>query len=150
MAALGVSNPADLLNLDLGQGWLTYGTTFTPNGGGNPKTFASLGVNATTNTGGVTTYANAQFVNSRGVTVSVNRIALNTDSFAFTGQVMSNGYLTAVGNVQPTAFGGLAQPQIIGAAIIHELLHVVGAIPSDGGNSTQSQTNSETVKRNCF
>ena len=150
MQALGDANPQQLLAQYYSQGWLTFGTTFIPNGGGAPQAFADLGPNALTNTGGVTTYANAAYTNGNGVNVSVNQIALNTNSFVFTGMVQSNGFLAAVGTVVPGQFGGMSQAQITAAAIIHELLHAVGAIPQDGTSPGQSATNSANVKNNCF
>ena len=56
----------------------------------------------------------------------------------------------AVGVAEPKAFGGMGQAQILGAAIIHELLHAVGAIPTDGNNPGKSLVNSITVKEACF
>jgi hypothetical protein len=150
MQALGDANPQQLLGQYYQQGWLTFGTTFVPSGGGDPQTFASLGQYASTNTGGVTTYANAAYTNPNGVRISVNQIALNTNSFAFTGMVQSNGSLAAVGSVVPGQFGGMSQSDITAAAIIHELLHAVGAIPSDSGDPTASGNNSTTVKSTCF
>jgi RHS repeat-associated protein len=149
MSALGVKSGQELLSLYLQQGWLTAGTTFVPNGGGAPQTFASLGGNALTNTGGVTTVANASYTNA-GTTVSVSRIALNTDSFVFTGFVWGEGGAIAVGAAAPAAFGGMTQPQITGAAIIHELLHAIRAIPSDAGKPNQSLANSALVKEKCY
>jgi RHS repeat-associated protein len=151
MSALGVATPSQLLALYVSQGFLTYGTTYIPNGGGDPVAFSSRGEDAATNLGGVTSYASARYFNSStNVYVSVNTIALNTDSFVFTGNIMTNGAPMPVAQASEIGFGGFGQAQIMGSAIIHELLHAVGAIPSDGENPAQSEANSGTVRRNCY
>jgi hypothetical protein len=85
-----------------------------------------------------------------GARVGVNMIFMNVSSFAFTGMIYTTqGGFDQVGN-RVAAFAGLNQSQILASSIIHELLHAVGAIPSDGASLGQSGANSSTVRDACF
>jgi RHS repeat-associated protein len=151
---LGVATPADLLNLYVEQGFLTYSSDFRANGvhpGGGDLVFGGAGTGTSTfNTGGITTYATDSYVNSTGTRISVNAIFMNVNSFAFTGNAFLNvGGFTPVGQVD-RAFAGLSQAQILALSILHELAHVTGAIGSDGGNAGLSSANSLLVRVGCF
>jgi glycine cleavage system protein P-like pyridoxal-binding family len=82
---------------------------------------------------------------------------MNVDGFAFTGQVQAVNTQGNIVSVDVTTlpnmgFQGLTGPEITAAAIIHELLHAVVAIPHDHGGpgSLPSSTNSERVRFDCF
>ena len=158
MAVLDASNPVELLSNYVANGFMTYDSSFRQSGvqpGGAMVDFGSLpGFGSTWNVGGVTTYANNRYTNSSGTTVSVNSIFLNVWSFAFTGIMyvsgQNNGFVPVGSTASSAAFAGLSQPQITALTIIHELLHAVGAIPSDATSDAQSQINSDTVRKACF
>jgi len=154
MNTYGANTGSGLLSILDASGLLRYSSGFVTNGKTEWVSFASRTLDGTskTNLGGVTTYASGNFVTPGGTSISTGTITLNVDSFVFIGLVSSNGRMTAVGSIAPSAFGGMNQTQIMAAAILHELGHFVGALPSDGapGQSGLSNANSETIRRTCF
>jgi hypothetical protein len=75
---------------------------------------------------------------------------INQNGFFFTlrqydGVIFSSRQVSSL-----SEFSGLADAEIRGSVILHELAHAFGALPSDGDDSEQSKRNSQAVKFFCF
>jgi RHS repeat-associated protein len=86
----------------------------------------------------------------RGITlgsgsISASQITINLNGFFFSLRTTRGVNVTS----RPE-FSGLTSAQVRGAVILHELAHAFGVIPPDGTSPTQSQANSETIKKMCF
>ena len=139
------TNPLTLLSTYTSNGLISAGTSYRelqPGGGMRQVNFTSADVGAVTSTA-----AGSYPGSTPRVRISANPITINENGFYFSG---NNSAGVAVNTLQRAGFRGLSLAQIRGAVIIHELLHAAGRIPSDGTNPTQSQANSELVRRFCF
>jgi YD repeat-containing protein len=104
---------------------------------------------ASDNTGAKTSYGAGSYPTPGlpGKKTSAHPITINSRGFFVDGRLASG---QDVSTVEGAGFEGLGLSAIRAAVIIHELLHVLGKIPSDGDDPEQSQKNSEMVRRNCF
>lgn len=135
-----------LLNTYSSNNLITSGSSYpvARSGGGTRNERFSSG-----DVGAATSYAAGSYPSptAAGVMISANPITINQNGFFFSGR---DSHGVAVNTLRDRGFYGLSLGQVRGAVIIHELLHVMSRIPSDGNNPRQSQRNSELVRRFCF
>jgi RHS repeat-associated protein len=84
-----------------------------------------------------------------GNQVSIGKIVVNSGGFYFTGLVDGK----RVQDIPGSGFAGLNHSQMQAAVLLHELGHASGIFGADKGPgipSGASQTNSQTIRRNCF
>ncbi len=142
-ALFGGANALDLLNTYASNELITSGNTYPVLEKSKVKqeSFTSGDV------GAVTSFAAGSYPNSLGRPVSANPITINRNGFYYSGRDTRGNDLS---NIRDRGFYGLSLSQLRGAVILHELLHVAGRIPLDSDDPTQSQANSELVRRFCF
>jgi hypothetical protein len=106
-----------------------------------------------------TTYSNGTpFEGDVGASTNTRTgvITINQNGFYMSGQIPTTDMISGAVTYRPitalvsSGFYGLQRSEIRGAVIIHELLHVAKAIPSDRHSSEISQLNASLVRINCF
>lgn len=144
----GNTNPIALLNRLLKDGNIRYNSLKPTNIEVHTlgKKVTKVSISATAPIGdeyAVTTPFSGKLKN--GLFYSITYITVNSSSSYATGVTLDGIDITTVGFQD-----GLTLLQLRGLVIIHELLHVAKAIPSDNNNASQSHRNSVLVKWFCF
>jgi RHS repeat-associated protein len=139
---LPFGDPVALLDEMVANNFITASLSYDDSIGGGVSV---LRLFPSANTGAVTIGRGTVSVTVGGTRLSAARIIVNLRGFFFTGVDAKGQNITMY-----SEFSNLSLEQVKGAVIIHELLHAFGRIPSDAGNPTQSQQNSQTVRNACF
>ena len=148
---LGFKKPSELLEFYEKNGFISSGKEYLmfKQDKKNPKKI-SLIPKTFKSSVGANTYPSSSYTTPGGVKLTVQQITVNERGFFYNGR-NPEGKLVSSINV---GFNRLDLDQIRAAVIIHELLHVVSAIPRDdeelNDDGRQSKINSELVRKNCF
>lgn len=101
------------------------------------------------NIGAKTVYGVGQYTENGVTNYLVPTITINSEGFYKTLKY-DGRQGKPLNSFRDKGFFGLNQSQLRGAIILHELAHVVKAIPDDLHNREQSKKNSERVRLLCF